>query len=212
MIDSIKQWAGVVALVILAIVLLTTHTTKLGAIDSATTYGILGTTQLKVGTGCDSGFLFSTCTATSGLSITSGGLLQTDSGQLKSYTNSTSTLTTAYTFVLGDINAFDSVLITPNIAALTVTLPASSTVPTWLPAAGDRQDTCFVNSTTTAAATLTFAGATGTLLRTASSTTGIGAPNSLVIPANSGACLTFVRGPATATQFDIYAFLTRYAL
>lgn len=58
-------------------------------------------------------------------------------------------------------------ILSTNAGALTITLPASSTLKSFVPTAGDRVSMVIVNQGT---ALLTLAGGTGTLLQTASST------------------------------------------
>lgn len=60
-----------------------------------------------------------------------------------------------------------SVILSTNAGALTLTLPASTTLKSFLPKAGDSAKYVIVNQGT---ALLTLAGGTGTLLQTASST------------------------------------------
>lgn len=139
---------------------------------------------------------------------TFSGIVQDDAGILNSYTNSTSTSATAYTLVAGDINAFDAVVITPNVGNLTLTFPASSTVSTFLPAVGDHQHTCFVNGTTTANTQLIFAGGTGFNLQVASSSISV-VGSTKILPGKTG-CFDFIRGASTATTFDINAAFTAY--
>lgn len=136
------------------------------------------------------------------------GLVQTDAGQLHSYTNSTSTTATSQTLAVSDVNAYDTVILTPNVGTDTVTFFASSTASTWLPTAGDTQRTCFVNGTTTAGIYIIFAGGTGTTLQVASSSTSVLGSTKLG-PQKVG-CFNFVRGNATATTFDILAGYTAY--
>lgn len=135
---------------------------------------------------------------------TLSGLLTLDAGQLRSYTNSTTT-PASMTLKLSDLQGYDTVLMNPTIGAITVTLFASSTASTWLPAAGDMQETCIVNATTTAAATITFAAGTGFDLETASST-----PSDLALVGGNTACFKFIRQPATASAFDITAAMTEF--
>lgn len=171
--------------------------------------GIGGTTNL------DSLELSENLTVTGTMSVTStlsaaaatlSGLFTTNAGTLRSYTNATSSVTTG-TLQLSDVNGYDTVLLTPTGAAATkvLTFFASSTASTWLPAAGDMQETCFYNSTTTAATTITFAAGTGIDLETATST-----PTDLIIGAGNTACFKFIRQPATASTFDISAAMTEY--
>lgn len=149
-----------------------------------------------------------TVTGASALSSTLSvaGLLTLNAGQLQSYTNASSSVTTG-TLKLSDLNGYDTFLATPTGAAAnkTLTFFASSTASTWLPTAGDKQETCFVNSTTTAETTLTFAAGTGIDLETSSST-----PTDLTIEAGGHACFIFMRQSATASTFDISALMTEY--
>ena len=88
---------------------------------------------------------------------------------------------------------------------------ASSTASTWLPAAGDRQETCFINSTTTAATTLIFAAGTGIDLEVATSTNTGGGDYDLTISAGGMGCFTFIRGAETSSAFDIHAGLIEFS-
>lgn len=142
--------------------------------------------------------------------IVSSLIAQFDAGIVHSYTNSTSTLATTYTLTAADISNYESVLMTPNIGALTLTLPASSTLAAFVPSAGDWADQCWYNATGTAAATITFVAGTGIDLEVGSSTNQvIGAPT-LTIGAGNSACLRYFRKPATASTFDIVVQLRRF--
>lgn len=136
------------------------------------------------------------------------GLLTLNAGQLRSYTNSTSTTATSQTLAVADVLNYDTVIITPNTGALTLTFFASSTATTLVPTAGDLQETCFYNATTTAAAPITFAAGTGIDLEVASSTaTAIG---SLNLASGATGCFKFFRQPSTASTFDITATYTAF--
>jgi len=137
-------------------------------------------------------------------------LFRFDAGVTRSYTNATSTDVTSYTAVAADIVNYDIVLITPTKGSLTITLPASSTLSSFVPTAGDMAEQCWHNATTTAGITLTIATATGIDLETASSTV-TGPVNSLAIPSNGFACLKYIRKTATASAFDIGVLVNRYA-
>ncbi len=110
----------------------------------------------------------------SGIITTSGALTSTGvsifstltqgGGQLSTSTsNSTETLTAANVATADVINE------TPNVASLTLSLPASSTLSSVLTNVGDYRDFFIVNSTTTAGITLTIAGNTGVMLQKATS-------------------------------------------
>src|SRR3990167_4643112 len=125
------------------------------------------------------------------------GLVTLEGGQLKSYTNASSSVTTG-TLAQSDILNYDTILLEPTGAAATKTLtfPATSTLTSFVPTAGDRQDTCFFNATTTAASTITFAAGAGIALENVASTT----PD-LILGADNTACFTFIR----KTNTDIVA-------
>lgn len=124
-------------------------------------------------------------TVTTSGTTTNTGFVKATGGTVKSSVNSTSTTATSYTLTQADIWKYSSILMTPNTGSLTLTLPASSTLTSMIPTAGDEQDTLFVNASTTAGITVTFAAGTGTSLRNSTST--------LAVPANSTAFLQFVR-------------------
>ena len=98
----------------------------------------------------------------------------------------------------------------PNVttAAVTFTLPASSTVPDLVPRAGDRATFCIRNATTTAGIYMTLAGGTGTNLVVASSS--ISALGGTKLVSGKTGCITLIRQVQTATTFDIDALLTVY--
>jgi len=136
------------------------------------------------------------------------GLFTADGGTLKSYPNASSSVTTA-TLKQSDLLSYDTVLLTPTGAAATKTLtfPASSTLTTFIPTAGDRQETCFFNATTTAATTITFAAGTGIDLEVATSTGSTGGAMDLVLGADNMGCFTFLR----KTDTDIVAGFLEYS-
>lgn len=105
------------------------------------------------------------------------GLLTLDGGQLNSKTIATSTTATAQTLVQADILNYDTILLTPNTGSLTLTFPASSTLTSYVPTAGDMQTTCLVNASSTSGITIALAAGTGINLQSATSTSGgLGAP------------------------------------
>lgn len=214
-------WVALIAVGIIAIVGLFTPlgqavVQKAGQISGVTNYSKLGVIELKVGSGCGDGFTYAGCSGVL-VNATSGfvaGLLATfDAGLTLSYTNSTSTTATAETALAADIANYSTVIMTPNTGAITVTLPASSTLSSFIPTAGDRMDQCWYNATGTAAATITFAAGAGIDLEVASSTgknaQGVASTNLTIGAGNSG-CFTFIRKPANATTFDIVAELVTF--
>jgi hypothetical protein len=105
-----------------------------------------------------SGNLTTTGTLTTATSVTTGNI------------NSTSTTATSQTLVQGDLSGYSMLAITPNTGALTLTLPASSTLTSLIPNAGNRFSIDFYNATGTAAATITVSTGTGITLEKATTT------------------------------------------
>ncbi len=144
-----------------------------------------------------------TLTITGATSITGAatisGLTTMNAGQLRSYTTASSSVSTA-TLSQADILNYDTLLYTPGGAAATktLTLPATSTLTSMVPTAGDMQKTCIYNATSTAASTLTLAAGTGIDLESATST--------LVISARGSGCLTFIR----ETDTDVTVLFNGY--
>lgn len=136
--------------------------------------------------------------------------LDLDAGQLRSYTNATGTTATAQTLKAADILGYDTILFTPNKASVTLTLPASSTLTSLVPTAGDMAEQCWYNATTTASTNIVFAAGTGIDLKVASSTSQVGGAFDLTIAPGQMGCFKYVRKAATASTFDIIAGLVEY--
>lgn len=154
----------------------------------------------------NAGVLTTSGAATLSSTMTVGGLATMNAGLLKSYTNASSSVGTG-TLKESDILGYDTFLAVPTGAAATKTLtfPATSTLTSFVPNAGDRQQTCFFNATTTAATTITFAAGTGIDLEVATSTAQTGAFD-LVLSADAMMCFEFLRKPNT----DIVAGFVEY--
>lgn len=133
-------------------------------------YQVNGTTIINGSTGAISTSGGITTTGSGG--ITSAGTATFDGKVLYSSANSTST-PASMTMRESDFAGYSSLLITPTVGAVTMTLPASSTISTLIPSTGDWVDFTVVNATTSAFA-ITFAGATGVTLQQASSTLVLG--------------------------------------
>lgn len=107
------------------------------------------------------------------LNITStaafAGQITANAGLLQSSVNSTTTGATV-TLLQADLLGYTSLLITPIVSDSTITLPASSTLTTFIPNAGDRVSMAVVNASTTAGIDVIFVEGTGTLLRSATTT------------------------------------------
>jgi hypothetical protein len=116
-------------------------------------------------------------------------------GNLVGKVNATSTSLSAVTAVAGDVALFDTIIVTKTgaVATTTITLPASSTLPYWLPKVGMRQTQCWISGTSTPANPgFILAAGTGIDLET-SSTTATG----LTVNGGSGACIEFMRDQLT---------------
>lgn len=136
------------------------------------------------------------------LKTTFGGTSNYDSITLDG-TNSTSTTVTSYTMVASDIIGFSTVLFTPNTGATTLTFPATTTLNSadFIPRAGQMTEQCWVNSTSTTAATIIFVAGTGIDLETSSST-----PSDLTLSGNNTACFHYIR----KKNSDITITMTEY--
>ncbi len=212
--NLIQKYSGVVALVILAIMGLMGMMSGGSTQSGGTTLGSTSCGNITCLSGglrlvSDAGGDFETDIAAvfnstvSMATASMSGLLTLDGGLLHSYASATSSTATSVTLKQADIVNFDTVLYTPTVAAVTVTFPASSTLTSMVPNAGDTQDQCWINATSTAAATITFAEGTGVILQVASSTTNIG---DQPVRAGGTACFHFIR----KTNTDINAVFTRY--
>lgn len=208
--ETILKWAGVVAVVIAIISLSVASTKSAQPAQSDTQFGssvnggnVTDFTAVNVTAGYWVGTTQIVSSAGNWLAgIVASAATTFDSSVLFSYTNSTSTTGTTQTLAAADITGYSTVILTPNTNSVTLTLPASSTLSAFVPAAGDWAMQCWINATTTAAKNITFAAGTGIDLEVSSS--------SLVIaPGNSG-CFRFLRKPATATAFDIIAQFTTF--
>ena len=140
---------------------------------------------------------------------TLSGLLTLNAGQLRS--NSLATSTGSATMNVTYLNGYDTIVVTPTgaAAAKTLTFFASSTASTWLPTAGDMQETCFLNASTSVA-TLVFAAGTGIDLQVATSTNNGGGVYDLTVDPDATMCFKFIRKAATASAFDIEANVVEY--
>ena len=153
-------------------------------------------------------FLISGLSTFSGVFTVSGAA--TFSSSLVSSTTTTERLTTggpvfasstinSETLLAANLIANGSMVYTINVGPTTLTLPASSTLTSFIPNAGDRSTFYIRNGTSTTGATgvLTLAGAAGTILETASTTAG----TNLTVGGGKSVLLNFWRNSTTT---DIY--------
>lgn len=128
--------------------------------SDTTNFDTVGVTSAKIGTGCNSSYTYASCTgavitnalATFGFVTQGGGVTATTS-------TGAATLTEA--------NVSVGLIEHTNAGATTITLPASSTITTLIPTAGQSFRLTYANLGT---GIDTIAGGTGTLLHVASST------------------------------------------
>lgn len=113
----------------------------------------------------------------------------------------TTTTATTATLLASDFDTENVIDVTPGGASLTLTLPATSTLTSFIPTAGQTRTIYIRNATTTADINITVAGGTGTALRNATST---GAIIRGVTGGNSYGKIDFVRKSTS----DIDALLT----
>lgn len=146
----------------------------------------LGLTTLYVGTGCDQ--QYTTCAASTlfpaGAIVTSG-LGYFGQGITEGGLDSIATTSTAYTLAQSDLLNSSLVSFANFGGATTITLPASSTLTSFLPNAGDMETSVIYNASSSGA--LTISGGTGVTLLSASTTA--------VIQATKIGILKFIRLP-----------------
>lgn len=114
----------------------------------------------------------------------------------------TTTLGTTSTLLATAFDTENVIEAIPGGASWTITLPASSTLSTFIPTAGQARSIYIRNATTTAGINMTIAGGTGTVLRSASTTAIIQSDTA----GAKGARLDFVRQNNT----DISVFITTF--
>ncbi len=177
----------------------------LGSALLAPAHALFGAAAVPNLTTVSNPFLFSNTQSRGGVTIasstiTAGQVLGTMTFKgpvYTSYTNSTSSTATSQTLIASDIVGFSNVLFMANTDSTTLTFPATSTLAsTFIPNAGDMQDQCWYNATSTASKNITFVAGSGFDFEVASSTAkavqGNLSSNLLVVSGNSG-CFHFIR-------------------
>ncbi len=109
---------------------------------------------------------------------------------------------TSYTLSASEFDTENVLQITPGGASMTLTLPATSTLTSFIPTAGQTRTVYIRNATTTAGINITVASGAGTILRSASSTAIIQSDTA----GAKGARLDFVR----RSTGDISVFIDTY--
>ena len=132
------------------------------------------------------------------------GLVTLNAGQLRSYTNAT-TSNASLALIQADILNYDTVLMTPQGSQSTITFPASSTLTSFVPTAGDMAKQCWFNATTTTTnlGMITFAAGTGIDLELASSTA---TQPLLTLRGTDSACFNFIRKANTDIVMQMTTF------
>jgi hypothetical protein len=134
------------------------------------------------------------------LSITSAstftGAVSFDGAVTNSATVATSSAASA-TILAADLTCGGSLLVSLPVGSVSLTLPASSTLSSFLPVAGDRCSVAIVNASTTASQNITIVEGTGSKL--ASTTNAVIQPNSVGIlnvvrKANSDFVMLLLKG------------------
>ena len=162
MIDIIKkQWIGIVALVFVAFGGLFGGTAVETVVDA------LGSSEV---TTISNPHVFSNTVRLSGGTTISGASTITGAIDASVFTQggavlATSTSGTASSFSAADLLTYSVWEVTPNNADLTYTFPASSTLSTLVPTAGDSRTWVIVNATSTAGIDVIFAAGTGSAVK-----------------------------------------------
>ena len=148
---------------------------------------------------------FTTGTFSSTLDVTGAsalsGLLTLNAGSNNSYSLATTTSATTYTLTAADIGNYDTIRQILTGGTATFTFPATSTLTSLVPAAGDMAKTCWMPLTNN----LVFAAGAGIDLMVATSTVSSGAFD-LTITAGGVGCIEWFR----QTDTDVTAGLIEY--
>ena len=146
-------------------------TTNYDDIDVSDGYAVDGTTVIDGSGNVDAPITSTTGTFSSTLNATGATTLGTltQGGGIRA----TSTVNSAETLLAADFDVEDVIAYTLNVQDATLTLPATSTLSSFIATAGQTRTIFIRNATTTAAMDLTLAGGTGMNLITASSTKAI---------------------------------------
>lgn len=134
-------------------------TSNFDQVDTTDGYSVDSTTVIN-GSGAWVGAI-----STSGSNATVVGTFTQGGGMFSSSTSNSSE-----TLVAADFDVENYLKVTPNVASLTLTLPATSTLTSFVPTAGQCRTLFVENGTTTAAVTLTLATGTGWDFHNSSST------------------------------------------
>lgn len=130
---------------------------------------------------------FGANTAFSGIKVEDDGITR---GTILASTTSGTAATLSATI----LRQYQQFTLTPNVSSHTLTLPASTSLVSFLPVAGETAEFFVQNGTSTSAVTLTLATATGLNLKKATTT--------LAIPPSSVGILRFVR--LTNKDFNVF--------
>jgi len=177
---------------------------KFGALDRTTVgnpWTFSGAVTMS-GTNTLSGATTISGATTLSSTLSTTGMFTANAGSVSSYSLATTTAATTYTLTAADIGNYDTIRQILSGGAATFTLPATSTLTSLVPAAGDRAETCWLPLTNT----LTFAAGTGIDLMVATSTNNGGGAYDLTITAGGVGCITWFR----QTDTDITAGLIEY--
>lgn len=137
--------------------------------------------------------------ASGDLTLTAGDLTVGGATALETLTQgggirATSTDDTTATFLASDFDVENMIEFTPNVAGITATLPAVSTLTSFIPNAGDHRSIMICNATTTAATTFTLAKGANMNFHNASTSAAI----------NTGKCASLEFYRATDTDIEVF--------
>lgn len=186
--NSKSLWVAVVVIAIIALYGAFRNIAHAPVIGGVTNYDTISAVTAQFGTGC--GDSYTTC---NGFRVSAGGAITASSTSASGGNLSTTTGATASTTLVASDLLYSTMHVNPNlVVGATLTLPATSTLTSYLPNVGDTVRFNIVNATTTTVY-ITLAGGTGTILQSQSSTTRI-------YPTQSG-MLFAVRKSNTDIQF-----------
>lgn len=165
--QTLKEFAVVVVAVIVALSIFSFVSNKTSGVGG-------GVTNFGGGISLDSLAVTGDTAFTGALAITGATTLTgaTTAGTLTQGggIRATTTTATSATLLASDFDTENVIDVTPGGASLTLTLPATSTLTSFIPTAGQTRTIYIRNATTTAGIALTIAAGTGVPLKIATST------------------------------------------
>ena len=155
-------------------------------VTGSTNVSDIRASTMSIGSGCDSEF--TTCSPTVSVDSTN---FNTAIANALVFTGSLSTSTPAsMTMKQSDLLTYESIVMALPVGSVTVTLPATSTLTSFIPTSGQSTFIQWLNASTTASQNITVSGGTGMNMAVSSSTN-----STIIIKPKQSWLFRFIRQP-----------------